>query len=1222
MTSRVNFQLFLRNVLQISNVRVLILSSYFWVSPAIAQIVPDSTLPNHSVIVPSGSLNEIVGGTTAGSNLFHSFEQFSVPTGTTAFFNNAGSIANIISRVTGGSVSSIDGLIRANGTANLFLLNPNGIIFGPNAALQIGGSFVGSTAEEMQFADGLEFSAINPQASPLLSVNIPIGLQYGAIPGDITVQGPGNNLTFNFDVGTIVRDDRPLGLQVPPGQTLALVGGNILLPGGNLTAEDGQVVLGSVSSGTVSLVPADTDSGWSFNYAGVQTFQDILLSDTASIDTSGNGGGRVQIQGRQVVVSGGSAVLANTLGTTTGGDINIKASEVFAVAGTTPTVTFPSLLSTNVDPGAIGQGGNIQIDTGSLILAGGGRLQGDTFGSGDAGNISIRAGEINISGGTAGLGSSGISTSTLALGQGGDVQIQADRLSISGGALVFTGTLGSGNGGNLTVQATDVELLGTSPSGGVQSGLFSNVLPGATGQGGNVTIEAIRFRAADGAQATALTLGNGDAGNLTIDAAIIEVIGVGQRGGSALLTTVESGATTGNGGNLTLNAGQLSVRDGGQIGVGTASTGQGGDLTVRAAQVDLRGSSEFGRSGLFSNAIESTGNGGTITVNANQLSIQDGATINASNFPSLDTSRPPGEGQAGSVTIQANTVLLGTTDRNNPSSITATTFNGGGGNITLNIRDGAIATTNSQISAETRGSGKGGNVMLRTSNLTVDSGASLSTSTLASGSAGLIDLNANSVNVNTGGRVLSESLVGATGNSGNINLNALTLNLLSGGLLSTSTASSGNAGNLYINTTSTRVDQSSRILSESLASATGAGGNLNLATNILNLINGGILSTSTLGVGDAGNAIVNANTITIDGSSPATASGIFSGTDSQSSGQGGQITLNTNTLNLVNGGVVNTNTESSGRAGNITIFANTANLDGGGGVLSEARIGSTGAGGSVGLEINSSLNLTNNGQVSTNSQGLGEAGNINISARTIQMNQGEVTATSMESGGGDINLTTDFLGLNNNSLVSTSVSDSTGGGGDVRINSDFVVAQGNSDIRANAVLGPGGNITISTQGIFLVDGSEITASSQFGVDGVVNVSNPDTNRQVATTQLPEQVTDVSQLVVTGCASEQQNTFVVTGRGGLPEDPRQTLGGEVVWSDLRTDLRDAQPAQVEQAETSDAARGKIASTLVQAVAVEAQAWIVNKQGNLELVAHLPNQTNPRTPILQPLYCYHP
>ncbi|MEP0798140.1 filamentous hemagglutinin N-terminal domain-containing protein [Trichocoleus sp. DQ-A3] len=129
---------------------------------ALAQIQADGTLGttvNSSTFLPCNTSCTIEGGTQAGNNLFHSFGSFSIPNGGIAdFLINNSAIANILARVTGASPSDIQGLIRGGGNANLFLINPNGIIFGPNTQLDIGGSFVATTANAIAFSGDGEFS--------------------------------------------------------------------------------------------------------------------------------------------------------------------------------------------------------------------------------------------------------------------------------------------------------------------------------------------------------------------------------------------------------------------------------------------------------------------------------------------------------------------------------------------------------------------------------------------------------------------------------------------------------------------------------------------------------------------------------------------------------------------------------------------------------------------------------------------------------------------------------------------------------------------------------------------------------------------------------------------------------------------------------------------------------------------------------------------------------
>jgi filamentous hemagglutinin family protein len=239
--------------------------SLITISPSQAQVIPDKTLTNPTVVNQNDSTVVITGGTQVESNLFHSFDTFSIPSGNIASFEHDAGIANILSRVTGIFPSKIDGLIEvlqnngAASSANLFLINPNGIIFGKDAALNIGGSFIASTANSIKLSNGSEFSSVNPTNNQiLLIVSVPTGLQLGTNPNAII------NESLSIDA-----DGLTVGLAVKPGKTLALVGGNVELPGGYLTALDGRIELGSVASpGLVNV--SETNTGFSLRYTDIK----------------------------------------------------------------------------------------------------------------------------------------------------------------------------------------------------------------------------------------------------------------------------------------------------------------------------------------------------------------------------------------------------------------------------------------------------------------------------------------------------------------------------------------------------------------------------------------------------------------------------------------------------------------------------------------------------------------------------------------------------------------------------------------------------------------------------------------------------------------------------------------------------------------------------------------------------------------------------------------
>ena len=364
------------------------LSQGIFLKPATAQVTPDGT--TSTTVDVDGSDFTIQEGERAGGNLFHSFSDFSVPTDGSAFFNNAVDIVNIFSRVTGGNISNIDGLLRANGSANLFLLNPAGIIFGENARLDIGGSFFGTTADSFLFEDG-EFSATDLDNPPLLTINAPIGLNFRDNPGDITVRGDGQGTRTTSDL-----IDTEEALRVNSNQTFALVGGNLNLEGATIKTAGGRIELGSVE-GNERVSLTQIDEGFSLVYEGVQNFRDIQLSQTATIDASGEGGGNIRVQGRNITLTDGSRIEASTLGTLAGGNLDIIASETVELSGFNSSLIDTSLAS-QVYSDASGTGGNITIDTKNLNIVDGASVFGGTFGAGNAGNITFNVSEsINIS---------------------------------------------------------------------------------------------------------------------------------------------------------------------------------------------------------------------------------------------------------------------------------------------------------------------------------------------------------------------------------------------------------------------------------------------------------------------------------------------------------------------------------------------------------------------------------------------------------------------------------------------------------------------------------------------------------------------------------------------------------------------------------------------------------------------------------------------------------
>ncbi|MBD1858829.1 MULTISPECIES: filamentous hemagglutinin N-terminal domain-containing protein [Leptolyngbya] len=499
----------------------------------VAQVLPDSSLAT-TVQTPNNLDFTIDGGTRSGNNLFHSFNRFSVPTNGSASFNNATDIQTIFARVTGGSASHIDGLLNTNGTASLFLLNPSGILFGANARLNIGGSFVGTTANSIQFADGTEFSAVNSSNPPLLTMSVPIGLQMGQNPGSITIQGQGNQLIDSTGFGTIDASNAPLGLQAGVNQTLALIGGAITFSGGVITTnEGGHLEIGSVRAGQVGL--KTTSTGWTGNYSTVQQFNDIHLAQQSLLNAS-DGTGSIHLQGRNIRLTEGSAALIQNFGTQPSGGISINATGTLSLVGNTANHQLGSLIE--IDNFGTSQTGDITISAAQISLQDGARIS--TIGNQvNGGTITANAsGTIEVSGfnSTNPLLYSALVTFSFDMGNAGDIKIIANNLRILDSGAVTSVSLQSGQTGTIQVDVADqIEIVGYNPIAFSESSLSTFVQD--SGNARSAVINTARLVIQSGASLGSSTFATGSAGSVTINAA--ESITIEGRGteGNAIGTT-------------------------------------------------------------------------------------------------------------------------------------------------------------------------------------------------------------------------------------------------------------------------------------------------------------------------------------------------------------------------------------------------------------------------------------------------------------------------------------------------------------------------------------------------------------------------------------------------------------------------------------------------------------------------------------------------------------
>ncbi|BAY72736.1 filamentous hemagglutinin N-terminal domain-containing protein (plasmid) [Anabaena sp. FACHB-709] len=1126
---------------------------------ALAQVTADQTLGTQ--VTDIGLYSVIQGGTTVGNtNLFHSFGSFNIPNGGAAIFLNDPNLTNIFARVTGGTPSDIQGLIYAQGTTNLFLMNPNGIIFGRNAQLNVGGSFVATTANAIQFPGGAEFSLTSsvPSGNTLLSVN-PTAFLFNQIAnqGANSIENRGS-------------------LQVSDNKSLILLGGNvaptpdasgqILMDGGIIEALGGRVEIGGLTApGSVGLQVNDDNLSLAFPNGVART--DISLINNSNVATFVLG-----TEGDDIVFHAHNFNLLNfsslqTFLISNQGNPETKTSDISINATGIVTIAESSFIG-NVSLG-LGNSGNINIVGQSLKLINSGWLIINSQ-QGNSGIINVIVDDtIALSGKNADFPSS------LIFSDGG-INIQARNLSLADGSFINSVSIR-----NLLLA----------------DGVLTNPNNLFVGNSGEIKIQATDYISLNESSITARTIGEGNAGNLSIITNRLSL------DNNSSITSDTSGE--GNAGNLSIITNRLNLDNNSIITSGSSGSGNGSNLNINARDIFLN-QSYISTTSLMGLGISNVGNAGNINIQTERITITNRGSISSS-------SGEPAPGQ-----------IIGSGGNIN---VTATDFIEIDPKGLINAKD---ATTG--FVARTGSSSRAGDITLNTKNLIVRDGGQITVdaSNNLGGQAGNITINASdsveliSSNLNQGSLIstsvfaVNDNVV-AVGKGGELTINTGKL-LLIKGVISSGTDGQGNAGNIFIFSNDEVVIDNGWIDSNVGSSGVGNGGDINIQTPKLTLINGGRISSSVFGAledlpavqGKGGRIRINAtNAVNISGlNADGITSAILTETQKGAFGQGGDIIVNTDyfrladkatissatgnssnagnvTINarvveVLNGGVLVTGTMSSGKAGditinatdNITIFSNTG--------LTALLAGTTSSGGGGNISLfttDFNLSATNSNlpypiAVATSSLGEGVAGDINIVATgNFNANNGLVSASSEQSGGGHININARNIRLRNNSDIRTDLSGGNGKGGDISLTADIIIALEDSDILAFAPEGQGGDIRFNTRAVFSdsLYSPRQTTSDRNSLQSLSNNNRSDINAtgtvsgniigvpdisfiQNGLTELENNPIDTNALIANSCIArspKQEGTFIITGTGSLPHRPGEAAASSYPTGDVQS-----------------------------------------------------------------------
>jgi len=1186
---------------------------------------------SHAEVVTDGSLgatenltgpNFIVRpdlGQQQGSNLFHSFSQFNLDSSQTAVFQGPNTIENIISRVTGGDISSIDGTIASPiPQVNLFLLNPAGVMLGPNASINIGGSFHVGTANQVEFADGAVFSA-DLATSSTLSVAPPSAFGFlGNQSGTLSVNETDITLSAGEQL-TLVGQSVELNVRPATFANAEFRNGQLIFPDGVISVPDGRIVIAAIESA----------ASVGFSQGMLQTTAEAAFGDISitryDVDISGQLTGSINVRGDNVVLE----------------DINITSTNSNVTPG--PSINIESITSTELSGtiralgNNIGAAGIINISSRGDVDIASEEISVNTTGSGRGGIITVAGENVMISG--------DIFADSDGSAAAGIIDIQANNLLEINEASIEAISTGSGAGGVITLVAQTLNAFGSGIFTATFSDGFDFGFGNFAGIAGDITITAddVLLSATD---VFAVGAGDRSAGTVTINATNVTLNDGNGSNPSTISTGIFAGQSddddffddgppgTGTGGNIIINSQTLVIDNDSELDAFTESAGRGGNITLAVSE-----SVSLLNGGFIDASTGGRGNGGNVNIITESLvvsgrgdqefgrGISDGIGVNT-----LD------DGNGGAINIMAATVLLEDSGLITAISDTATT--GNSGSININATESITILEGARIDASSNGLGNGGNVNLNTNSLLISGpgtqgGSSIQVNTFAFGDSGSLNIFTADLNLRDSGSitaVTSDNTVGdliglpdgdggtiritservsldgnsfiaagsfGDGNAGSIDISVSeSTTLTNASSINSGTLRAGNAGTLSIDSPVVTIDSNSSISANT--AGIGRGGNVIVTSAILNLQNGSDINASTVGAGDGGNLMLFTDDLTIDNA--------IINVSTDGPGNAGRLVLAGTNLSILNGGLVNADTTAMGNGGNIiiglggsllvssepgtefpsAITANTTGLGQGGiamisatdvlidGGLIATRAGApnrpplanTGNAGSIFITTDE-LRLTNSAALTSQSFSRGNSGviDIDLNGSLFIENASFISTETVNSGGGVIDVDAAGVIYLADSFINA---DNFAQGGNISLKSQLLVLNENSLVRANVDLGQGGNINVDSL-FFISEGAPIEtfldASSAIGPQ----LSGIELNLGDSLVTANTQFFDGATLIASPCLSRTQvatSSFRVVGSQGIPDSPDDLQRAtNVSGSDIR---------QLSNVKPVDAARLQVAS----------------------------------------------